>query len=600
MLAVIKSLPGNFLVLLPDAPVFTIVEVSDEYNKATLTNRSNIIGAGIFEIFPDDPQDMNADGVKNLSRSFETVLSTGESHEMPVQRYPILEPGSGAFVEKFWAPVNKPVIVDGRIVYIIHSVIDVTESRVLRSREQYFRAIAGESPFMIWRSAGGSCIYVNNVWTETTGLSLYNSLGTGQLKAYHPDDLDEQKKLFATALVENRSYETKFRIIDRNGELRWVFMKVAPFHADGASVEYVGSLIDITEQEIASQLIKDSERQLRQLADSIIQMIWVTDAEGMHEYYNQRWYDFTGTTYEQTEGEGWNHVFHPDDRERAWEVWRHSLNTGEPYEIEYRLRKFTGEYVWVLGRAAPYHDKDGKIVKWFGTCTDINEQKLLQQQKDDFINIASHELKTPLTSLSANIQFLEKMVNGVTDLNPVFAKLVTSSFINVKKLNRLVDELLNANSIGLGQLSIRKEEFDLVPLIREAIAHLSTDNQQVILTGDDVACISADAGKIEQVVLNLINNAQKYARESATVEVNISATSTACTVRVIDEGPGIAQDQLKYLFNRYYRTEYRDGKYSGMGLGLFICASIVKAHGGDIGVDSEIAKGSTFWFTLPK
>lgn len=600
MLAIIKSLPGNYLILLPNAPEFTIVEVSDEYNQATLTQREIIIGSPLFEIFPDDPNDMYADGVDNLSASFRVVLETKQSHEMAIQRYPVPEPGTGRFIEKFWAPVNKPVIINDEVVYIIHSVTDVTESKVLKSREQYFKTLADESPFMIWRSVGASCIYVNNAWMQATGLTFAESLGSGHLQAFHPDDIPAQRQAFAEALQTQNSYETKFRIIDKNGAVRWIFMKAVPHVLNETAVEYIGSMIDITDQEIAAQRIQESEQQFRQLADSIIQMIWITDAQGMHEYYNQRWYDFTGATRDESEGEGWNNVFHPDDQDRAWRTWRHSLQTGEPYEIEYRLRKYTGEYIWVLGRAAPFYDADGQITKWFGTCTDINEQKLSQQRKDDFINIASHELKTPLTSLTANIQFMEKMMLNRPETDPVLNKLVSASFNNVKKLNNLIGELLNANSIGLGKLNIKKDSFDLVELIRESTAYLSTEAYPIKLTGATLLKVWADEGKIEQVIVNLVNNAHKYAGESELVEINVAEVEDSIKVSVIDRGEGIPEEKLKFLFDRYYQVENKGGKYSGMGLGLYICAGIIHGHNGQIGVESQVNKGSTFWFTLPK
>lgn len=598
MLAIIKSLPGNYLIVLPDAPQYTIVEVSEEYNAATLTKRNEIIGQAIFTVFPDDPNDTAADGVERLTASFQTVLTTKESHEMPVQRYPVPIPGTAKFIEKFWMPVNKPVIVNGEIVYIIHSVTDVTESKQLKSRETYFKALADESPFMIWRSAGPSCIYVNKAWIEITGLSFNDSLGSGHLRAFHPDDVAVQRQLFKHALDASLSYESTFRIIDKTGGARWVFMRATPSLVNGALVEYIGSMIDITEQEIAAQRLRESEQQFRQMADSIIQMIWVTDAQGMHEYYNKRWYDFTGTTPEQTEGEGWNQVFHPDDQERAWKVWRHSLQTGTPYEIEYRLRKHTGEYIWVLGRAAPFYDNEGTIIKWFGTCTDIHEQKLLQQQKDEFINIASHELKTPLTGLMANIQFMEKMLLKKPDADPLFNKLVGSSFNNIRKLNKLVDELLDANSIGMGQLTIIKEQFDLVALIQETTSYLTADKQNIKITGLSSVTVFADQGKIEQVIVNLVNNAYKYAPESEFVTIEVTDTEAGVKVSVSDQGKGIPEEKLKFLFDRYYQVESKSGRYSGMGLGLYICASIIQRHDGLIGVDSEIGTGSTFWFTL--
>jgi PAS domain S-box-containing protein len=600
MLEIIKGLPGNYLILLPDQPRFTIVEVSHDYNLATLTNREDIIGSGIFEVLPDDPNDADANGVNNLSASFAIVLQTKERHEMPVQRYPVPVPGTNEFIEKFWFPVNKPVVVNDKIVYIIHTVTDVTESKQIKAREQYFKTLADESPFMIWRSAGASCMYVNTSWIETTGLSLAESLGSGFLKAFHPDDIAEQHKFFANALTTNASYETKFKLIAKNGTLIWVFMKVTPHQLSEGAVEYIGSLIDITRQEIAAQHILESEMQFRQLADSIIQMVWITDPQGMHEYYNQRWYDFTGTTHDETGGEGWNHVFHPDDQQRAWQLWSHSLTTGDPYEIEYRLRKYTGEYIWVLGRAAPFYDVNGEIIRWFGTCTDINEQKLLQQQKDEFINIASHELKTPLTGLKANIQLLERMLSKRTDAEPMLNKLVNSSHKNVDKLNNLIEELLDANTIGLGQLKIEKEWFDLIALITESVNALSTLQQPVKVIGINSLQIHADKGKIERVITNLINNAHKYGGETAPVEIHITENENLVTVSVIDKGRGIPEDKQQFIFDRYYQVEGKAGSYSGMGLGLYICANIIKSHNGQIGLESKLSEGSTFWFTLPK
>ena len=122
--------------------------------------------------------------------------------------------------------------------------------------------------------------------------------------------------------------------------------------------------------------LTDSEDRFRTLADTMPQMVWSTLPDGYHDYYNARWYEFTGTPLGSTDGEGWNDVFHPEDQARAWEVWSHSLATGEPYQIEYRLRHFDGTYRWVLGRALPIRDADGRITRWFGTCTDIHEQKL--------------------------------------------------------------------------------------------------------------------------------------------------------------------------------------------------------------------------------
>lgn len=136
---------------------------------------------------------------------------------------------------------------------------------------------------------------------------------------------------------------------------------------------------DTVFQELQAKL-KESEEKFYQTLEAMPQMVWITKPDGYHEFYNQHWYDFTNTTFEDTKGEGWNQMFHPDDRERAWKIWRHSLTTGEPYEIEYRLKNGkTGEWRWVLGRALPLKNDKGKIIRWIGTCTDIDDQKRTSQ-----------------------------------------------------------------------------------------------------------------------------------------------------------------------------------------------------------------------------
>ena len=151
----------------------------------------------------------------------------------------------------------------------------------------------------------------------------------------------------------------------------------------------------------------DSETRFRTLADTMPQMVWSTLPDGYHDYYNARWYEFTGMPEGSTDGAEWNGMFHPDDQERAWDVWRYSLTTGEPYQIEYRLRHTSGNYRWVLGRALPIRDANGQITRWFGTCTDIHEQKLALEQREIVSQELSHRIKnifavvTALVALSA-------------------------------------------------------------------------------------------------------------------------------------------------------------------------------------------------------
>lgn len=150
-----------------------------------------------------------------------------------------------------------------------------------------------------------------------------------------------------------------------------------------------------TEAELASarNALRESDLKFRTLADAFPHMVWSTLPDGFHDYYNRRWYDFTGVPEGSTDGQGWNGIFHPDDQDRAWARWHQSLDTGEPYEIEYRLRHHTGDYRWVLGRAMPMRDDFGTIIRWMGTCTDVHAQKEQAEHNEILGRELSHRIK---------------------------------------------------------------------------------------------------------------------------------------------------------------------------------------------------------------
>ncbi|WP_438646663.1 PAS domain-containing protein [Salinarimonas soli] len=198
------------------------------------------------------------------------------------------------------------------------------------------------------------------------------------VRRIHPDDRARTEGGFIAAVRKGEtSYRAEYRIIrPSDGEVRWI-AAVAEIERDeaGRPIRLVGAHRDITERKRDEEALRTSEQRLRAILDTMPQMVWSTRPNGDHDYFNKRWYEFTGVPEGTTDGEGWNGMFHPDDQERAWTAWRHSLATGEPYEIEYRLRHRSGDYRWVLGRALPVRDEAGAIERWYGTCTDINEQK---------------------------------------------------------------------------------------------------------------------------------------------------------------------------------------------------------------------------------
>ena len=220
------------------------------------------------------------------------------------------------------------------------------------------------------------------------------------------------------------------------------------------------------------------------------------------------------------------------------------------------------------------------------------------QGKDDFISIATHELKTPVTALKASLQILKRSHEKLS--LETRTKLLDQSIISLDKLSRLVDDLLNTSRIEQGHIKMQKETFSFTDLLDSCCLDvINNSTQKIIFEGDFSLIIEADKYQIGQVLINFINNAIKYAPDSETIVIKISNFDKhKIKISVIDKGPGIAPEKLEHLFKRYYRANYQSQKFTGLGLGLYISAEIIKNHGGNIGAESKLGEGSEFWFTI--
>ncbi|MFD2865605.1 ATP-binding protein [Mucilaginibacter antarcticus] len=355
---------------------------------------------------------------------------------------------------------------------------------------------------------------------------------------------------------------------------------------------------DVTTHVEARLQLEAAEQRFRMISDNIAQLAWMANAEGSIFWYNKRWFDFTGTTLEEMQGGGWQRVHHPDHLDRVAEKIARHFKSGEDWEDVFPLLGTNGKYRWFLSRAVPIKNAEGEILNWFGTNTDITEQHSLEQRKDEFLSIASHELKTPITSLKASLQLLDRMKNQPA--LPMQAKLIDQANRSMDKMGVLIDELLNVNRLTEGQLPLDKTTFTIAEMLNLCCNHVRVEGQhELILQGDDKLQIYADEHRIDQVVVNFVNNAVKYAPSSKNIYLIVEKIDNKAKVSVRDTGPGVAPEKIPFLFDRYYRADHSSKNYSGLGLGLYISAEIVKRHGGEIGVDSELGKGSTFWFTLP-
>lgn len=621
-LTIFEFTPNPYLILKPD---FTIVAVNNAYLKATSTVREEIIGRGIFDVFPDNPKDPNATGVKNLTTSLKRVLQTRQPHEMPVQKYDIPIPGKpeSEFEEHYWKPRNVPVLDEkGTLTYIIHHVEDVTETEKtkmytaeLEESEARFRQIANAMPQIVWTAKPDGYINWCNDWFyEYTG-EPRRVMENDWLNVIHTDDRLRVVDAWAEAVGNKRSYSIEIRILDSKGTSRWHLVVAKPIKNNrGEVLQWAGVAIDIHELTLAREKIQENEARFRTITNAVPQIVWATLPNGYHDYFNDRWYEFTGVARGTTYGEAWIKLFHPDDRERLRKVWSHSLATGEPYEIEYRLLHRSGEYRWTLGRALPVRNADGKIIRWFGTCTDIHDKKKTEavlkeaiQEREMYFSIASHELKTPLTTLGLQAQVqIHKLRNNDPGKISLEQFRSTMEMMNrqVKNLVKLVDEMLDLTRIRAGKLILERKSFNFCELLFDVLSRIANQFREagtpdpILEECTEDAWGEWDPVRMEQVITNLLTNALRYGKGKP-VKIRLSTDNSDIRLSVKDEGIGIASDALKTIFDPFERVTSA-GKTKGLGLGLYITKQIVLQHGGKIWVESEPGKGSTFFVQIPR
>jgi len=240
----------------------------------------------------------------------------------------------------------------------------------------------------------------------------------------------------------------------------------------------------------------EQESRFRTLADTMPQMVWSTRPDGFHDYYNARWYEFTGVPYGSTDGEGWNGMFHPEDQERAWSVWRHSLETGDPYEIEYRLRDANGQYRWTLGRALPIRDDKGMITRWFGTCTDIHDQKMMQAQREVVAHELSHRIKNIFAVIGGLITFSSR---HHPDMQPL-ARDLRDRVLALGRAHDFVRPHSDASRPEKNQSSLHGMIGELLAAYRERIR----------IEGEDLSIDDRSATPLALLFHELATNAAKY------------------------------------------------------------------------------------------
>ena len=313
--------------------------------------------------------------------------------------------------------------------------------------------------------------------------------------------------------------------------------------------------------------------------------------------------DYSGRDYNTfLEARGWLDIVHPDEQDENVRLWIRSITHKTPFSFEHRFRSKTGDYRWFLSRAIPQLDEFGNVKKWVGTSTDIDDMKRQDEHKNDFIKIANHELKTPVTTIKGYVQLLKKMRGDSEDKFLVNSLNTIENQVN--KLNLLIGDLLDISRIESGKLPLVKDDFSLLKLVTETIEDIkaSDPSHQInfeLRHASDIE-VFADKDRITQVLNNLLTNAIKYSPTAQNVDVELYIKDNSAVLSVQDFGIGMDESELEHIFERFYRVSGADEvTFPGFGIGLFIVKDIVERHQGKTWVKSEKNKGSKFFFSLP-
>jgi PAS domain S-box-containing protein len=441
--------------------------------------------------------------------------------------------------------------------------------------------------------ASGKIIYANKAELELLGYAEEEYLGRN-IYEFHVEKaaLDE---IFFRLKQETKVHEYPERLICKDGSIRDVLINSSALYHEDRLVHTRCFTRDVTDYKKAEAIIRQSELNLHFMADVMPQQVWTARPDGTLDYVNQRVIDNFQSSSDDIIGEGWIQYVHPDDREVCIEKWGSALQSGTLYQVEFRL-KVNNEYKWHLGRAIPLIT-DGKITKWFGTNTDIDEHKQNEAKKDEFISIASHELKTPLTNIKSFIQLAERQLN-----TPALAlNFLQKADYHVGNLQLLISDLLDVSKINAGMITYNYADFNFNNLLKESVEAVRATSKQhkIILESDVDVDFSGDRFRIEQVVNNFLNNAIKYSPDADKVVLKATIQDGNIIVSVEDFGIGIEEEHLNKIFERFYRVDNTATKYQGLGLGLFISSEIIKRHKGSFWIESVPGKGSTFYFLLP-
>jgi PAS domain S-box-containing protein len=617
---IIRQAPSFMCVLRGPQHVFELA--NDRYYD--VVGRRDLIGRTVREAFPE----VEGQGFFEL---LDRVYATGEPFSGRGMRLALRHEGRPAADERYVEFVYQPLReVDGTISGVFVNGVDLTErkrgdDRLARDAE----LLANVRDSVIVTDLTGIITFWNEGATRLLGWQASEMLGRPMAVRF-PEPMRDKVRELVRQIVDGIEFNGEWLDYRKDGSPVWIEATTRCINdATGKPIGILGVSRDISDRKRNEEMLRENSDRFRQLADAMPQIVFSADPNGHVDYFNRQWYEYTGLPPGAVGYESWRHV-HADEAalERVNRIWSESLRTGRPYEIEYRLRRHDGVFRWHLGRALPVRDEQGKIVRWFGTNTDVHDYKMLREQnerlleseraahaeadaanraKDRFLAVLSHELRTPLSPVVMAVGAME----SDPGLEPRFRDDVAMIRRNIELEVKLIDDLLDLSRVTSGKLRLQTVSVRVHDILRHVLRSCASDldakrlNLRAALdAANDLT--TADPARLQQVFWNVLRNAIKFTPDGGDIRVttrNAARSGQAdaeLIVEVTDSGAGIAADVLPRVFDAFEQGDVRTTRqFGGLGLGLAIAKAVIEMHGGRISASSPGAgRGATFTMHL--
>ncbi len=611
-----KEILEKFKNLVMQAPVAIMflkgknyeVELANDSYLQLVEKGKGFVGKPLFESLPE----LKKQGIKKL---LDTVLQTGKPYygnelEVKMNRK---QKASHGFYNFVYQPMRDRDTTISGIMVIVTEVTEqvLAQKQVEKINFRYYEMIySSPSPITILRGKNLIIDMANDAvlkaWgKDKTAIGKPLMQAVPELKGQGFDLL--VKEVLTTGTT---SYAHEMPIsVSRNGnpEISYYnFVCQAQRDVNG-TIEGVAVISnEVTAQAELHKKLKISEARFHQMTDIVPDMITNATVDGEVFYFNKLWTDFSGWSRKKIKKEGWGKLMHPDELQTVVRNWQQAVKTGDNFEMELRILDKNGDFKWHISRAIPVKDDNGKIILWVGANTEIQKIKEEEKIKEDFLKMASHELKTPVTSIKGYTQLLLSMLKNEEPYKFENIPLIPSLERienQVSRLTRLISEILDLSRMDESKLELQRETFSMNELVENSVQDLKYTNEayKIKIIHDDTVSVYADKDRINQVLINFITNAFKYSPNEINIIVRIyKVNGVNAAVSVKDKGIGIDKKDHEHLFERFYRVSGKDeSTFTGFGIGLYLSKEIVERHQGTVTVKSIKGKGSEFIFTIP-